>query len=349
MKVFPITDGSQHHQLSRNLPRIKSQYEPNLCDYPWRQININRHGYIYICACGGWLPFPIGHVLDFNTVEEIFNSEPAKEIQESINEGNYKYCDTEYCTLSGGGNLTHETYSKYDYCIHLGIDESCNLQCPSCRTKMIFHDGEDYLKEKHKWINQIRKWISEKPLSKFYIMIGGDGEPFASLVYRKLLLTEFDKDVHYDIRTNATLIKKHIHDLKLLPNLKNIEISLDAASSEVYNMVRPPGRWDVVVVNIAYLNELRKKYNFNIKASFVIQKKNLDDVLPFIDFCQTRNIKPLFSLLQDWSSFPNYDAECVHKKHNADYSKFIKIISTQKFLDIKPYWISNYNLQAREM
>ena len=61
------------------------------------------------------------------------------------------------------------------------------------------------------------------------------------------------------------------------------------------------------------------------------------------------NIKPLFSLLQDWSSFPNYDAECVHKKHNADYSKFIKIISTQKFLDIKPYWISNYNLQAREM
>ena len=342
MKVIPISHGSLYHQRTRNLPSVKTKFAPSMCKFPWSQINIDNEGFIFLCACDAWLPFAVGHILDFNSIDEIFSSPVAQEIQQSITDGNYKFCDTNNCFMNKGENLNDRLYRLYDCSIHLGIDASCNLQCPSCRPRMIFHDDDEYLKERHEWIDRIRSWIVQRPELKFLVTVGANGEPFASVLYRQFFATEFNPNVQYYIRSNATLIKKYITDLKLLPNLRIIEISLDAASAPVYEKVRNPGKWRTVVDNIDYLVELKKKYGFHMNASFVIQQQNLDDVLPFVDFCNERDIEPSFNLLQDWASFKDYRSECVHFPESPRYQEFLNIIHTEKFLSSRPHWIENY-------
>ena len=319
-----------------------------MCRFPWTQINIDNQGFIFLCVCDAWVPFAVGHVTDFKSLDEIFNSPTASEIQQSVIDGTYKFCDTKNCFLSKGENLNDRLYRLYDYSIHLGIDASCNLQCPSCRPGMIFLDSEEYLTERHNWIDIIRSWIVKKPEAKFLVTVGANGEPFASVLFRQFFATEFSSNVHYYIRSNATLIKKYIADLKLLSNLRNIEVSLDAASAGVYEKVRYPGKWRTVVENIDYLVELRKNYSFYMNASFVIQRSNLDDVLPFVDFCNERGIEPSFNLLQDWASFEDYQSECVHRPYDALHSQFLEIISTKEFQSTNPHWLSNYNLLTTE-
>lgn len=334
-------------QKTRNLPSIKNHFAPNLCTFPWNQINIDTEGYIFLCACDAWVPFPVGHILEFESIDDIFNSPMAKDIQVSVVDGNYRYCDTVNCFLSKGTNLTN-IYTPYDYSIHLGIDMSCNLQCPSCRSEFLFNDSEEFINERSSWVNRIRDWIKQKFNAKFYVTIGANGEPFASALYRQFLATEFAPNVHYYIRTNATLIKKHIANLKLLPNLHTLELSLDAASDSVYERVRRPGRWKSIIDNIDYLVDLRKKYNFEMSATFVIQRENINDIIPFISFCRSRGIGPTFNLLQDWASFKDFDTECVHRPGDALHSQFLEIISTKEFQSTNPHWLSNYNLLTTE-
>lgn len=334
-------------QKTRNLPSIKTRFAPNLCKFPWNQINIDTEGYIFLCACDAWVPFPVGHVMEFKTVEEIFNGPTARGIQNSVIDGNYRYCDTVNCFISKGSNLKN-IYTPYDYSIHLGIDMSCNLQCPSCRPKFIFNDDQEFVNERSAWINRIRSWIKQKPNSKFYVTIGANGEPFASALYRQFLATEFATNVHYYIRTNATLIKKHIADLKLLPNLRTIELSLDAATAATYERVRRPGRWKSVVDNIDYLVELQKNYKFEMSATFVIQRENIEDIIPFVDFCRSRGIGPTFNLLQDWASFQDFDTECVHRPGDSLHQRFLEIIATPELRSTNPHWLSNYNLPTTE-
>ena len=321
-------------QRIRNLPKIKTDIPGGRCTRPWRVLNIDHRGRVFLCPCDGWLPFSVGHVLDFNSVDEIFNSAVAKSIQQTITAGTYEFCDTEYCGVKVDNFAESDVYvdkhgvSNHDtFQIEIGIDNSCNLHCPSCRTGLIFNESDNYVNERISWVNRIYQWINEKPKSMFFITIGANGEPFASPVYLKLFAKEFNPNVKFSIRTNATLAKRHIANLKLLPNLTNILISIDAASKEVYEQVRQPAKWETLLDNIDYLMDLRKSYPFRMEGSFVIQRTNLDDAIPFIKFCQDRDMEVTFVPVANWSSFIDYDHECVHQPTSDLYTKFIQIIN----------------------
>jgi hypothetical protein len=326
-------------QRTRNLPGIKTHLAPGQCRYPWNQINVSNEGLVFVCACDGWVPFPVGHVMDFNSIEEIFNSEQARAIQQSITIGEYEFCDTVHCSVISGGGL----HSRYNYTIQIGIDKSCNLHCPSCRSEMIFLDGEEFLKERRIWCDRIRTWIRQMPDANINLLLGANGEVFASHLYKEILKTEFNPLVSYSIRTNGTLIKRHIDELQFLPNLKEIEISIDAASQAVYENVRRPAKWANLLENLDYVCELRKTYKFNIVGNFVIQRANLSDTIPFIEFCWERGMTAAPSLLQDWASFENFDAECVHRPTDAQFEEFSLVINHPVMKKLNPNWLSNYS------
>lgn len=328
---------------ARNLPKIKTHILPKLCDRPWNGMSIDRKGRIFICHCEGWLPFSVGHILEFESIEEVYNSSAAKCIQETILNGTYEFCDTVHCPVTHPIVDTINDKVEYDYYIEFGIDESCNLKCPSCRPNIIFHDNNHIYDERLKWIGQLNKWINKSPDKRFKIMIGGNGEPFASPIYLKFFENNFQANVIYNIRTNATLVKRHIDNLKILPNLKRVEVSIDAASREIYEQVRQPAKWKTLQENIDYLITLRQKYNFYFVGNFVIQRANLDDVLPFVKWCRERNIIPCFTILQNWASFPNFDLECVHRPQDANYQKFLSIIKTSEFRTTNMGWLVNYD------
>ena len=161
--------------------------------------------------------------------------------------------------------------------------------------------------------------------------------------YKEILKTEFNSLVSYSIRTNGTLIKRHIDELQFLPNLKEIEISIDAASQEVYENVRRPAKWSNLLENLNYIIDLRKTYNFVITANFVIQRATLSDTIAFIKFCWERDLLAAPTLLQDWASFEDFDSECVHRPTDTNFKEFLKVIRDPIMRELNPSWLINYS------
>lgn len=323
---------------SRALPMVKNLVAGH-CDLPWSVTNVDSHGRVFVCRCDGWVPFAVGHVTEFNTFEEIFSSPVAQSIQQSISQGTYDYCDTRFC-----GVENHPIHNDHDIYVSVGIDDSCNLQCPSCRPSMRFSNDANFVQVRSDWADQINRWISAAAGKDIKVLIGSNGDPFASEVYRHFMQTKMSHSVKYDIRTNGLLIKKHLANLPVVANLTQLEISIDAASPEVYHDVRRPGRWNSLIENLDHVLELRKTYQFDVLAFFVIQRANLCDVIPFIDLCERYRMRPGFTLLQDWSSWPNFDDHCVQRPEHPMHQQFLDTVRHPRFTNLDIDWSKPYQL-----
>jgi MoaA/NifB/PqqE/SkfB family radical SAM enzyme len=297
-----------------NLPKIK-QGITTQCKYPWNSITVDHLGRVFICRCDGWLPFSVGHVLDFPSMDAVFNSTEAKKIQQSINNKTYEFCATDVCELF--------TQSKEDNYIDLNltIDISCNLSCPSCRERLIFINDTDLLTEKMFWVEKISSWVSKSD-KKINLRYGG-GDPFASLLYKKTFeLFAKNNNVNFNLMTNGLLIKNNLQYINDIFDRTQFKISIDAATKETYEKVRRGGKWEQLIENLEYL---RSKNKTNI-AVFVIQTDNFKEIPAFIDFCKEYLMVPEFSLVQDWGTWHDFKEHCVHLPDSPYYEEFLNII-----------------------
>jgi len=296
-----------------NLPTPKQGITVQ-CKYPWNSITVDHLGRVFICRCDGWLPFPVGHVSDFLSLDDVFNSVEAKKIQQSISDKTYEFCATDVCNL-----LTHLDDDCVD--LNLTIDTSCNLSCPSCRERLIFINDDAILMEKMSWIEKISIWVdqSDKIINVRY----GGGDPFASLLYKKTFnLFAKNSNVKFDLMTNGLLIKNNIQYISNIFDRSKFKISIDAANKETYEKIRRGGKWEQLLENLDYLKFNNKKS----EAIFVIQIDNFKEIPAFIDFCKEYKMIPSFSLLQDWGTWNNFKEHCVHIPESPYYTEFLKII-----------------------
>jgi hypothetical protein len=83
-------------------------------------------------------------------MEENWNSQLAEDIRNSIIDGSYKFCIESKCPKLTGlkegkinGLIEKKNFNIHDYnpstlkSVKFNFDQSCNLQCPSCRTNKI--------------------------------------------------------------------------------------------------------------------------------------------------------------------------------------------------------------------
>jgi hypothetical protein len=108
----------------------------NTCLVPKTDVTIDKNSDCFLCFCDGFLPIPIGKILDFDTIEDLFNSQTAKIIQTDVNDRKFTWCAVEHCGIVDRNMVS---YSPLDigYYMSLNLDESCNLACPSCRREKI--------------------------------------------------------------------------------------------------------------------------------------------------------------------------------------------------------------------
>ena len=161
----------------------------NYCPRPFDTILIDKNGSCYACECTSWLPQSIGN-LQIQSLENIIESDTHKHLQQSIIDKTYRYCNNKQCSylLSDDEDVgwPEKTPSAQIKHIRLAIDESCNLKCPSCRTKLIFHKDGSQFKKGIQLADKINDWLStyNNPVQ---VHIGSDGDPFASHVYRHFM------------------------------------------------------------------------------------------------------------------------------------------------------------------
>jgi len=297
-----------------------------VCARPFDTVLIDKNGSCYACECTSWLPQSIGN-LQIRSLKEIIESPIRKTLQQSVSNGRYNFCNEKQCGYLKCRDF-YEPDSDQVTNIRLAIDDSCNLQCPSCRLGKIFHSKGSTYNRRIKLANKVLDYVREidHPLT---INIGSDGDPFASLIYRYVLKNFPWKDnLKFNLQTNGLLLKKfHQRNRVLFDHLTQLNISIDGASKETYEKLRLGGRWQDIRENLSYVSKIDR--SFLVYIHMVVQKDNWHEMKMLLD--QTKEYgfdRIYFNLVQDWNTGIDVSNNFVHSEQ---FQNLVKIISDDPF------------------
>lgn len=267
----------------------------NRCNVPFYTIVVDFLGNCLLCDCDGWLPLPVGKVQDFDSIQQVFDSPAAKLLQQDVSQGNFSWCAVDHC------GIRQESKLKNRVTLYINIDESCNLACPSCRRSTIMLSQGPEFERKSQDMDRIVHWLSNYP-DPIRIVVSGNGDPLASHIMRKLLLQWQPKPQQtFKIMTNGLLIKKTLDKMPIMEQIVDFGISIDAGSESVYEDVRRPGKWSVLLENLEYLRSMDK--NSLTTLNFALQNKNFQDLPAFAELCDTFGMSGSVHQLDDWGTW----------------------------------------------
>jgi organic radical activating enzyme len=313
------------------------------CTAPFSYSEITNDGQ-YLC-CPGWLPTDVN---DTDNFKDNFHSNKSNEIRESILDGSYKFCKENLCPHLSSfkkGNIpsafkpkTHPIFKnpKLNW-LTFGFDLSCNLGCPSCRSEFI-----NFVGEKRIQMDKIMDTVIEQLGSELVgLSICGGAEPFFSKTMMRFM-REFDaskfpklKKIH--LHTNGTLWNENAWKA-ITPVHKYIstcEISMDAGTREVYNIVRLGGDWDKLMNNIDFV--LTIPTIKSIQFSFVVQQRNYKDMKNFYNLIQSimkgsdKRFTIFFNPIVEWGEFEqqdNFKEQEIHNPSHSEHSEFLKVLKS---------------------
>ena len=292
-------------------PRLFEHYdidiEKNLkigmrCSRPFDTILIDKQGSCYACECQSWLPQSIGN-LQIRSLKEIMGSGLRRHLQDSVSDGTYRYCNEQQCTYLQTRDLPESSHNRIKY-IRLAIDDSCNLRCPSCRNKMIFHKTGTKFNLGVRLANNINEWVADYP-HPLTIHIGSDGDPFASHVYRHFMQTVPRKPtLRYSLLTNGLMFEEfHSKIPHVIHNLDKLSISIDGASKDTYEQLRLGGKWEKINANLQAMAELKTRHKFSFRLHMVVQQDNWWEMEQMIGLAEKYQVDQVyFNKIQDWNT-----------------------------------------------
>ena len=254
------------------------------CDAPWTSVSVLENGGVTSCMCPDWTYVFIGNILK-NSLEEIYdNSEKLYKIRQSVIDGNFGWCKTGHCSLLNNlPDASDNPWLKFQIpqkpklptLVRLGIDPVCNLKCFSCRPKLMYTTKE----------NQIATRILESLVNSYKnhdqiteVIGDGTGDIFTSKSYENILWGgKIPECWRIGFLTNGNLITKRKNQLKAIKgNISTkfgIQVSLDAATPEVYKNIRG-GDFQIVLDGLDVLKELGILFHLE----FVLQADNYRDL-----------------------------------------------------------------------
>lgn len=296
----------------------------NRCMRPWDTVLIDRQGSCYACECQSWLPQSIGN-LQLKPLRDILGSHLRGQLQSSIEDGSYRYCNEHQCTFlrSGGPNKVQESQQGPEqiFQLRLAIDDSCNLRCPSCRKGLIFHKQGKAYDLGIRLAGRVNQWLTEvrHPVR---VHLGSDGDPFASHVYRHFMAnTPVRSTIEYSILTNALMFEEfHGRVPHIMSALRTLGVSIDGASRHTYERLRLGGSWDKINRNLECIAESKRSLGFLFNLHFVIQEGNFHEMESIIELGRAHGAdKVILTKVEDWNVLRDFAAVNVfdpaHPRH----------------------------------
>jgi MoaA/NifB/PqqE/SkfB family radical SAM enzyme len=339
--------------LFENKYYYDGEFIGRFCSMPFAHFEVSWAGDVFLC-CTGSLPTSIGNLKN-NNVNEVWNSDIAKAIRKSVLDGTYEFCCKQQCEFMARNTLPLKTEISDPYYQNIiqanqtelaggpiriltCVDPTCNLTCPSCRTKDTYSDSK-YIMDGKKIHNRI---IAD---AKYYVnleelVVSGNGDPFASHIYRDLLeninIYELPK-MKVFLTTNGQLFTpenweklKNIHG-----RVRGVNVSIDAASSETYHLLRRGGQFEKLLRNLEFVSELRQNGQIGtFDISFVAQKDNYKEMEEFIRLGRQFKVDIIrFNLVRNFGhlSESEFADKAVYLEGHPEYTDFINIINKPIF------------------
>jgi len=324
--------------IDARLPRLSLRWR---CQKPFTTLDIQLRN-AAVC-CTSWLPYSVGNPSK-ETASEIWGGHRIMAIRQSINDGNYKYCNPSYCphlrqavqaAISSPTRVLKESERpKY---LQLSYDRSCNLSCPTCRKNIIQATSSELEEFKH-----IQEYIVE-PLLKYsdsVVSVTYSGDAFASTHYRRLLSILSNSEysnVGIVLATNGLLLSssKWLQYQALWSRVKVISISVDAATKSTYARLRPPGDWDRLINNLQNLSLWKKKNkaSTSLVLNFCVQLDNYREMQDFLGLAIELGFDQVYyQRLLNWGLFSSkeYLYKDVANPLNPEYNSFKSALSRIK-------------------
>lgn len=323
------------------------------CDIPWNTLGVNYNGDIFICSSPSWIPKFVGNLLQVNSVYDALNSDTAQQIRQEIKANRYFYCNNQICGFFKNINpaeyqtvpvltdpLPFESAELLQ--VHIipknlifDFDYTCNFQCASCRTELINNNNHHVIRPiNDSIVNRIKHMIIDQIQSQPVEIRWCGGEPFISDVYLDLMeyIVQCGKpNIQHIIQTNGSYLqKKSDLFLKLLPTLKELRVSFDAATANTYSIIRTNGQWHTLLENVRWAREAidNQATATKLSADFVVQADNYKEIPAFVKLCHSLGIDQIyFQKMWNWGTWPQqeFDAKNIYNPQHPDYQDLVQV------------------------
>jgi MoaA/NifB/PqqE/SkfB family radical SAM enzyme len=324
------------------------------CSKPFEFFEVDSEGNVWVC-CQDWLDKSIGNLSE-KSLPEVWNSQSAQEIRQSMLDGSFRFCNQDTCpkivasTLKKSDDITRPYLRKIidqqltvledgPRILNLGYDNTCNLFCKSCRPHLIALTGD-----KFRLAELMQKRLIEEGLkSARSAIITGHGDAFASRLYRKLLQELDARDypkLRIDLMTNGLLFTPSMWNSMTRAHgcIRSVSISIDAATEETYRINRSGGDFQKLLKNLEFIGGLRTAEKIEwFEISFVAQKNNYREMKQFVELGKLFHCDSvLFQKIINWGcgTYTNeeFEAVAIHQASHPDYQSFIETLSDPALL-----------------
>ena len=315
-----IAEANQHRQ--QQIFYNKNYQHNNPCTIPWNTMGVNARGDVFICSSPSWVPKFVGNLLQTSDVFDILNSTIAQQIRQEILAGRYYYCNPKICSFFSNKSLaSYQHQPTQDQAplpfvsssellvdqipknLIFDFDYTCNFRCPSCRTELINHNKHHAIRSiNNSIVQRIKHQIIDRIQDQHVEIRWCGGEPFISKPYTELLdyISRSGKTkIQHIIQTNGSYLQNKSDTVeRLLPSLKELRISFDAATANTYQKIRINGMWDTLLANTKWVRNLIQEKNAPtiLSADFVVQLDNYHEIPAFVELCKELKIT-LYSIL----------------------------------------------------
>jgi sulfatase maturation enzyme AslB (radical SAM superfamily) len=156
------------------------------------------------------------------------------------------------------------------------------------------------------------------------IYISGSADPFASKSYRKIL-TNFDRKKYPNLNTVHLHTNAILFDEEMWEQMKKIqsmvcivEISIDAATKDTYELIRRGGHWETLIKNLKFISTLPIA---EIRVSMVVQDDNFMEMSLFYDLMSDifkNKAKIFYKKIGNWGTYTNeefFNKEVFNEDH----------------------------------
>jgi MoaA/NifB/PqqE/SkfB family radical SAM enzyme len=170
----------------------------------------------------------------------------------------------------------------YPESLQIAVTTQCNLRCKMCS---LTAEGKDYT-GRHadpalfKRIEPILPFVSG-------IKLQGTGEPFLYPGMKQACELGMKHDVQLSTVTNATVIDDDMARL-VAPSFREIFVSIDAASPDMYKHIRCGGKLEQVLRGIDLINKYRGP-NLRLGFAFTIMRDNVHELPDFVRMAKRMN------------------------------------------------------------
>jgi molybdenum cofactor biosynthesis enzyme MoaA len=351
---------AEQNQRNQKQVFFDKKYLPNQCRIPWNTMGINQQGEVYICRSPSWIPKFVGNILHAD-VFDVLNSPMAMSIRNEIKQGRYFYCNNKIChffTWKARPQMVVQPVDPQDTValpvtdfdesltvnhipqnLIFDFDYTCNFACPSCRTTVVNNNKHTVIRPiNNNIVERIKHEIIDRIDLPTEIRWCG-GELFISEPYLDLFSyigRKNNANIKHCIQTNGSYLKKKSDVLEsLLPTVKELQISFDAATAETYHKIRVNGVWDNLIENTVWVSELIKEKNYPtmLTANFVVQLDNYKEIPEFVKLCNELKITNYrFEKMWNWGTWnqQEFDHKNIYNSQHPQHAELVEVFKSTK-------------------